>query len=60
MKTVRAQYRQLTTTTLTTVPVRISKASCQPGVADVLATVKSPGVHPDDRRGRLPQLELPA
>ena len=38
MKTVCAQYRQVTTTTPTTVPVRMSTASCQPGTADVFAT----------------------
>ena len=41
MNTVRAQYRQLTMTTLTTVPVRITRASCQLGIADVLATIST-------------------
>jgi hypothetical protein len=60
MKTVCAQYRHVITTTPTTVPVRIMTASCQPGIADVFATVRTQGVDLDDRRGRLPQFELPA
>ena len=38
MKTRCAQYKQLTTTTPTTVPVRAIRARCQPGAADVFAT----------------------
>ena len=45
MKTVCAQYKQVTTTTPTTVPVRITMASCQPGVADVFATVRTQKGH---------------
>ena len=60
MKTVCAQYRQVITTIPTTVPVSMSRASCQPGIVDVFVMVRTQGVYPGDRRGLLPQLEFPA
>ena len=38
MKTVCAQYRQLITTTPTTVPVSTTRARCQAGAADIFGT----------------------
>jgi hypothetical protein len=36
------------------------RASCQPGILDVFAIVKTQGVYLEDRRGGLPQSQLPA
>ena len=41
-------------------PSEITRASSQPVVADVFATLRTQGVYPDDRGGHLPHLEFPA